>query len=136
MKFVQMDSLESGVQREFVKNQTTSSPAGRPGAARELLQNASLAWRLLLDPHVSVLAKLIPVGVLAYVVMPFDLIPDVIPVLGQLDDLAVILLGIRLLIALYPPDRVRLHREGQMPAADPTAADDSTIDGSYRIVDD
>ena len=104
--------------------------------ARELLQNASLAWRLMLDPHVSVLAKLIPVGVLAYVVMPFDLIPDVIPVLGQLDDLAVILLGIRLFIALCPPERVRLHREGGMPAGDPAAADDSTIDGSYRIVDD
>jgi len=104
--------------------------------ARELMQNATLAWHLLLDPQVSILAKLIPAAVLAYVIMPFDLIPDVVPVLGQLDDLAVILLGIRLFIALCPPARVQAHRGNLGPQSDAPPEDDATIDGSYRIVDD
>ena len=90
----------------------------------------------MLDPQVSILAKLIPAAVLAYVIMPFDLIPDVVPVLGQLDDVAVILLGIRLFIALCPPARVRWHRGDPGPQADAPPEDDATIDGSYRIVDD
>ena len=119
-----------------MNNQTTTNNTGRPGMARELMQNASLAWRLLLDPQVSLLAKLVPMAVLAYVIMPFDLIPDVVPVLGQLDDVAVILIGIRLFIALCPPARVRWHRGDLPPQTDPDPNNDATIDGSYRIVDD
>src|ERR1700737_3253345 len=45
----------------------------------------------------------------AYVVLPIDLIPDFVPVLGQLDDLAVVLLGLDLFIRSAPPDIVEEH---------------------------
>jgi hypothetical protein len=118
-----------------MNNQTSTEKQGPPGMARELIRNATLAWRLFLDPQVSVVAKLVPAAVLAYVILPFDLIPDVIPVLGQLDDLAVVLIGIRIFIALCPPARVQWHR-GVEPPNDPPAGSGETIDGSYRIVDD
>ncbi len=53
-----------------------------------------LAFRLFLDGRVPAWLKLIPVGALVYTVWPLDFVPDIFPVLGQLDDLTVILLGL------------------------------------------
>ena len=51
-----------------------------------LFSHARLAIRLIRDPSVSWFSKALPVLATLYVVSPFDLVPDVIPVLGQLDD--------------------------------------------------
>jgi uncharacterized membrane protein YkvA (DUF1232 family) len=55
------------------------------------------------DPRVPWVAKLVVVAVAAYAVSPIDLIPDFIPVLGYLDDLVLLPLGIALAIKLIPP---------------------------------
>ena len=68
-----------------------------------------LFWRLTKDPRVSFLSKLVLVGVLAYVVLPFDLVPDFIPGLGELDDAIVLIVGLKLFLRLCPPDVVREH---------------------------
>jgi len=60
---------------------------------------------LLADPGVPLPAKLVLTVLVAYLVMPFDLIPDFIPVLGQLDDALVAFLAIALLIFAIPRDR-------------------------------
>lgn len=44
------------------------------------------AWRLWRHPSTPWLARLIPVAALVYVVMPFDLAPDLVPMLGWIDD--------------------------------------------------
>ncbi len=54
------------------------------------------------DPGVPWYAKLIAVSVVAYAFSPVDLIPDFIPVLGLLDDLIILPLGIALVIKLIP----------------------------------
>ncbi len=59
-------------------------------------------WKLFKHPQTPKAVKLIAVLVLAYAVSPIDLIPDFIPVLGQLDDLVVIPLGIALVRRLTP----------------------------------
>jgi uncharacterized membrane protein YkvA (DUF1232 family) len=70
-----------------------------------------LPWRLLRDPAVPLPAKsLIPLA-LVYLAMPADLIPDVIPVLGQLDDVLVISLGLALFLRLCPEDALRIQVE-------------------------
>lgn len=55
------------------------------------------------DPRTPLLAKILAVIVVGYALSPIDLIPDPIPVLGYLDDLLLVPLGIALTIRLIPP---------------------------------
>jgi len=54
------------------------------------------------DPRTPWYAKLLVAGIIAYAFSPIDLIPDFVPVLGYLDDLILIPLGIALAIKLIP----------------------------------
>jgi uncharacterized membrane protein YkvA (DUF1232 family) len=76
---------------------------------QEAARQVRLAWRLFWDKRVPVWTKLIPPIALGYVLVPIDLVPDVVLGLGQLDDVAVVLLGLKLFIELSPPDIVREH---------------------------
>ena len=62
------------------------------------------------DPRVPWYAKLLAAAVAAYALSPIDLIPDFIPVLGYLDDLIIVPLGILLVVALIPPGIMAEHR--------------------------
>ena len=65
-----------------------------------------LTWALLFayhDPRTPWLARVVAAGVVAYAFSPIDLIPDIIPVLGYLDDLILIPLGVLLAVRLIPP---------------------------------
>src|SRR5512138_2694813 len=55
-------------------------------------------------PNTPFRAKLFALLIVSYALSPIDLVPDFIPVLGYLDDLVLIPLGIMLLIRLVPPD--------------------------------
>ena len=55
------------------------------------------------DPRTPWYAKFLVAGIVAYAFSPIDLIPDFVPVLGYLDDLILIPLGIALAIKLIPP---------------------------------
>ena len=68
-----------------------------------------LYWRLLRDRRVSVWPKALLVGALGYVVLPFDLIPDVIPFVGEVDDVVIFLAAARWFLAWCPPAVVREH---------------------------
>ncbi len=79
------------------------------GLIRRLPTYIRLVWALLRDSRVPGQQKLILAGIGAYLVLPLDLIPDFVPVLGQLDDLAVVLLGLDLFIRNAPQDIVDEH---------------------------
>ena len=70
---------------------------------------ARLYWRLFRDRRVSVLAKALLVSALAYLVWPLDLVPDFIPFVGEVDDVAVVLSGLWLFVRLCPPEVVGEH---------------------------
>jgi uncharacterized membrane protein YkvA (DUF1232 family) len=76
---------------------------------RRLPTYIRLVWALFRDRRVPAGQKLILAGIVGYIVLPIDLIPDFIPVLGQLDDIAVVLLGLDLFIRSAPPDLVDEH---------------------------
>lgn len=59
-------------------------------------------WKLARDRRTPRVAKIAAFVVLAYAASPIDLIPDFIPVLGQLDDLILVPLGVALVIRLVP----------------------------------
>lgn len=59
-------------------------------------------WKLVKHPRTPLAAKVVAGLVIAYAVSPIDLIPDFIPVLGQLDDLIIVPLGVALAIRLTP----------------------------------
>ena len=59
-------------------------------------------WKLFKHPQTPRAARWVAIAVLAYAVSPIDLIPDFIPVLGQLDDLIIVPLGIALAVRLTP----------------------------------
>lgn len=60
---------------------------------------------LLSDPGVGLLPKVTLLLLVGYLALPFDLIPDFIPVIGQLDDLAVAFAAIALLLVIVPRER-------------------------------
>ncbi len=62
------------------------------------------------DPRVPWYAKALAIGVVAYAVSPIDLIPDFIPVLGYLDDLILLPLGVVMVVRLIPPGLMAEHR--------------------------
>ena len=63
------------------------------------------------DPRTPWLAKAVIAGVVAYALSPVDLIPDFIPVIGYLDDLILIPLGVALAIRLTPHEIIEECRE-------------------------
>ncbi len=131
--------------------QDSSEKAGN--ILQEIWQNGQLAFRLFADGRVPVVLKaLVPVVALAYVIMPIDLLPDFIPVLGQLDEVAIILLLVKLFISLAPQEIVAEYRQhmagatasagaGTPPRTDqggsaPRADRDDVIDADFRVVSD
>ena len=77
--------------------------------AKQLPTYARLIWALARDPRVPTGQKAVLAGIAAYLAFPLDIIPDFIPVLGQMDDLAVLILGLDWFIRNAPPDVVEEH---------------------------
>ena len=72
--------------------------------ARQLRDDSFALYLAGRDPRTPRAAKILVAFVVAYAASPIDLIPDFIPVLGLLDDLAVVPLGIALAIQMMPPE--------------------------------
>lgn len=79
--------------------------------AAALKRDVLALWLAARDPRVPWFAKAVAAGVAAYALSPIDLIPDVIPVLGYLDDLVIVPLGIMLAIRLIPRDLMAEFRD-------------------------
>jgi uncharacterized membrane protein YkvA (DUF1232 family) len=87
--------------------------------AQTIKRDAHALYLASRDPRVPWYAKAVAVAVAAYAASPIDLIPDFIPVLGYLDDLIIVPLGIApLVIKLIPPEIMAEHRARAAAAQD------------------
>ncbi|MDF1514589.1 MAG: DUF1232 domain-containing protein [Anaerolineae bacterium] len=85
---------------------------------REFFSQFQLAWRLFWDDRVPFSTKLVPLLTLFYLVMPVDLVPDAFLGIGQVDDLVLLLVGLRVFISLCPLALVDEHRQAFTPKQD------------------
>ena len=99
------------------------SPKG--GMTRDFVNRVKLIFKLMGDPRVSPVVKLIPVGALVYLVSPIDIVMG-IPGVAALDDAAVLWFGSNLFIELCPPEVVQEHKQ---------ALESNLTDTSDEIVD-
>ena len=98
----------------------------KTGLVRELLNELRLIWYLFKDPRVPLALKAFVVALaLIYILLPIDLAPDLVPLLGQLDDVTVALLLLKLFLDLSPRQVVEEYRRRM-----------SSIPGTYRFLDE
>jgi uncharacterized membrane protein YkvA (DUF1232 family) len=120
-------------------NLMSKNPRHSAGFWAGLVRQFRLTWRLLWDPRVPVWSKLVPFFALLYIISPIDFVPDPILGLGQLDDLGVLLLGVKLFTELIPKEIILQHLEAMGYGVNPWRVVDReppTIDAEYEIKED
>jgi hypothetical protein len=103
----------------FLDNDNDLIPEKGNGFFDGISLRVKLIYRLLLDRRVNLLIKILPVGALAYFI-----IPDILP--GPIDDAMVIWIGGTLFVELCPPNIVQEHMDALR----------NVIDGEWRELDE
>jgi uncharacterized membrane protein YkvA (DUF1232 family) len=111
-----------------------TSSLQKPGVLSALVAHARLAARLFREPRVPLLVKAIPVLAAVYLISPIDAIPDLIPVLGQLDDLGFVVFALEMFVRLCPAPAVAFHRAALQGGRryNPMPHGAEVIDAEYR----
>jgi uncharacterized membrane protein YkvA (DUF1232 family) len=105
------------------------------GVLRDLVMRFKLIVRLMGDRRVNPFVKLLPIGSLAYLVFPFDLI-SVVPGVSALDDVALVSLGFYLFIEFCPPEVVQEHMQQLTSNMDTVDSHDEVVDAEAVDLDD
>ncbi|MQG26797.1 MAG: DUF1232 domain-containing protein [SAR202 cluster bacterium] len=108
-----------------------------PRLLPKAMKYARLVWRLTFDKRVSIfLRALVPLALL-YVISPYDILRDRIPILGRFDDLIILGLALLFLTKLAPPNVVDEHMDRVPESNRPEDKDpEKVVDGSSRLIDD
>lgn len=92
-------------------------------AVRELPNFLRLLYGLVTDPRVAVVDKMLVAGAVAYVLLPEDIFPDFVPLVGEVDDIFVLVLALRRLMKSAGPEIMLEHWMG-----DPADLDDLNLE--------
>jgi uncharacterized membrane protein YkvA (DUF1232 family) len=107
-------------------------PASR-GMTRDFVDRLKLIMKLMGDSRVSPWVKLIPIGAIAYLISPIDIIMG-IPGIDALDDAAVLWIGSNLFVELCPPNVVQEHMQNLGSNLEDTSGD--IVDADATDVND
>jgi uncharacterized membrane protein YkvA (DUF1232 family) len=107
-----------------------ANPQG--GLMRNFVKQLKLIGRLMGDNRVNMFLKILPIASIAYLISPVDLAPGVVfPVIGALDDAAVLWIGSTLFVQLCPDDVVKEHMDDLEMIA---SSDDDIVDAESKDV--
>ena len=99
-----------------------------------------LVTRLMLDRRVPFRLKLILPAALLYLLSPIDIIHDMLPALGRIDDALVVVISVVSFLVMVPKEVVAIHsaraRSRSSDKRRVQRSDKNVIDGSYRVIDD
>lgn len=100
---------------------------GWKAGARSVRRDVRALYLARRDPRVPWYARLLAIAIVGYALSPIDLIPDFIPVLGYLDDLIIVPLGVLLLVRMIPAQvldeyRIKAERSDVVIAKNRTVA--------------
>ena len=114
------------------KNSTNSNIPPRRGLGflQTFFEQIRLSWALLTDSRVPLPIKFIPLVAILYVISPIDFVPDFLPVLGQLDDLGLLMTALTAFNGMAPSDVVAEHLarlRGEAPVIDKKKRDGNII---------
>lgn len=113
------------------------APKNKVGFVTALWNRVRLAWRLFRDPRVPLWPKIVvPTVALAYVIFPLDILPDLTPFVGQLDDLTLLALGLQAFISLCPRDVAAEHMARLRGASVKPAPEGEVVEGEYTVHQD
>jgi uncharacterized membrane protein YkvA (DUF1232 family) len=92
---------------------------------RDFLMRVRLIWALMRDGRISPFLKVIPILGVLYFIMPIDFVSEIaLPIVGQLDDAAVLWLTNFVFLELAPPEIVMQHVKSLMPGNAANPSDD------------
>ena len=89
----------------------------------------------MLDRRIPIKYKLLPALGLAYVILPFDIVPDMLPILGFLDDI-VILVGSIIIFMIFGPLRKLSDTMKNSKTKEKRQKETDIVEGEYRIIDE
>lgn len=108
-----------------------------PRLLPKAMKYARLVWRLTFDKRVSIFLRASVPLALLYVISPYDILRDRIPILGRFDDLIILGLALLFLTKLAPPNVVDEHMDRVPKSNRPEDKDpEKVVDGSSRLIDD
>jgi uncharacterized membrane protein YkvA (DUF1232 family) len=91
--------------------------------------------KLMLDRRIPLKYKLLPALGLAYVILPFDIVPDMLPFLGFLDDI-IILVGSIIIFMIFGPLSKLSDTMKNSKAKENRQKETDIVEGKYRIIDE
>ncbi len=93
-------------------NDMRFDPANLRDWARALPDLVQLIWRVVRDPRVPSYLRVGLVALCAYLVLPIDIVPDWVPLAGQVDDLLIATIGLRVMLRRVPQQILLEHWTG------------------------
>ncbi len=95
-----------------------------------------LVLRLMMDRRVPLRVKLILPAALVYLVWPADIVPDIVPILGRIDDVLVVILSLAFFLGTAPREIVMEHARGRRSGDTPKKNPGPVIEWEYQVLDE